>query len=137
VTRPRGLPPRVSAYLDGELTPSQAAAIERELARDAALRADLDEIRQLSGRMVVEEADVRAAQGIRVALRARLTRSGGVGARARPRSWWLPAVAALAVVTFVALRATGPLTPARPQVHVQAVAEQYALALDQLGEGQP
>lgn len=36
----------LSAYLDGELSDSERAAVDRLLARDARVRAQLDELRQ-------------------------------------------------------------------------------------------
>ncbi len=128
---------RLSAYLDGELSPTEAAALERELPVDPALQADLDAMQRLSGRLAVEDEDYRAAQGIRAAVRGRLAEPHRRRGVPLARWWWIPAAATLAVVSFVALRAAGPLGPRPQQVQVEAVAEQYALALSDLGGGQP
>ncbi len=128
---------RLSAYLDGELSPTAAAALERELAVDPALQADLDVLRRLSGRLAVEDEDYRAAQGIRAAVRGRLAEPGRRRGVSLARWWWIPAAATVAAVSFVALRAAGPLGPRPQHVQVEAVAEQYAVALSDLGGGQP
>jgi anti-sigma factor RsiW len=128
---------RLNAYLDGELSAAEIADVERELERDDALRAALEKMRRVSKGMSVEDVDVRAAHGIRSAVRERLRRPSVRAGRSAMRWWWLPAAAALAAVALVALYTAGPLAPTQPRVHVQAVAEQYALALDELGGGQP
>lgn len=128
---------RLSAYLDGELSAAEAAALERELTGDPALQADLDAMRGVSERLGLEDADYRAAQGIRAAVRGRLVERRRRSGVPLARWWWIPASAAAAALTFVALHVGGPLGPNPQHVQVEAVAEQYALALNDLGGGQP
>lgn len=128
---------RLSAYLDGELSSAEAGALEADLDRDPLLRAALDDLRHVSAHMELDDADFRAAQGIRAAVRGRLTRRQRPAATMLRRWWWVPATAATAVLAFAAFRAGGPFAPTTHPLQVQAVAEQYALALNDLGGGQP
>ena len=48
---------RLQSYLDGELSPAEAGAVETVLARDAEARALLAELRQTSSALAVFEAD--------------------------------------------------------------------------------
>lgn len=132
---------RLSAYLDGELAPAEAAAVERELAGDGELRAALDAMRRMSSRLDVDEVDRRAAGRIRAELRSRIR---GAGAVRRLPPWrlpaarvWLPlAAAAVAIAAVLVLTLPAGRQPARA-VREDAVAEQYTLALDALSQGQP
>lgn len=56
----------LSAYLDGELTPDERAALERRLAQDAALRAELDELRRVVGLVRAHWTPVHAPRDFRL-----------------------------------------------------------------------
>jgi negative regulator of sigma E activity len=62
---------RLSAYLDGELTDEEVAHLEAELARDAALRAQLSELEAVV-RFLHDEGPVRAPLGFHSAVMARI-----------------------------------------------------------------
>lgn len=131
---------RLSAYLDGELPLADRERLERELENDPELRAALEHLRRLSAQLTVDDADFVAARGIRASLRESWAGPARRSVPAARRRWRLPAAAAAAVgvaaLAFVAVRAPVAGPPDRA-VHAQAVAEQYALALDALGKDRP
>lgn len=133
---------RLSAYLDGELMPADATALERELAGDATLRATLESMRRLSGHLAVDERDRQAARSIRAALGGRLGRPSSAArtlprTMARPRVWLPVAVTAVAVAAVLVFALPGGPGAPGNSVHEGAVVEQYSLALDALAQGQP
>ncbi len=133
---------RLSAYLDGELGSAEAAALERELADDATLRAALESMRRLSGHLAVDDRDRQVARSIHAALDGRLVRPGGTArtlprSMARPRVWLPLAASAVALAAVLVLALPGRPGASGRTVHEGAVAEQYSLALDALAQGQP
>lgn len=92
----------LSAYLDGELAPAEAARLEAELARDPDLRAELNALKLVSNELRVDAEDRRAAAAIGARLRA----------RRRRRRAWLPLlpVAAAAALVLVLTRPAAPGT---------------------------
>ncbi len=62
---------RLSAYLDGDLSPEERAALEHELAHDADLRADLDALRLVVSTLR-DEGPLRAPLGFHVAVMDRI-----------------------------------------------------------------
>ena len=112
---------RISAYLDGELSPVEAAAFERDLERDPKLARELE-------RLLLTDAQLRAAIAESIpsvpddATLERFglsgvtspTRGRPVAANDRePPRWWLPAGAAIAA-SVAALALLLPSTPAEP-----------------------
>ena len=92
----------VNAYLDGELDPANALAIEQRMAADSALAAEYTRIGALQ-RLLRERLPREAAQP---GLRARIEASTGMNRpRAQP-SW--PALAASIAVTAMVSRAARP-----------------------------
>lgn len=55
----------LQAYVDGELSPGEALAMERRLAADPALRAAADRLHRLSGALGAALADVAVPDGLR------------------------------------------------------------------------
>jgi len=73
---------RLSAYLDGELTDEEVEHLEADLARDAALRAELKRLRAVV-RFLHDEGPVRAPLGFHNAVMARIDEEHPVRA-----PWW-------------------------------------------------
>jgi negative regulator of sigma E activity len=72
---------RLSAYLDGELTDAEAAALEQELDRSASLRAQLDALTMVV-RTLGDDGPVRAPLGLHAAVMDRIEEE-------HPQaSWW-------------------------------------------------
>ena len=113
---------QLSAYVDGELTPEELAAVEAVLAQDPELRAELNAFKRLSNELRVDEADRAVADVIR----ARLRRSP----RSRWRAWW-PAL--VPVVTGVVVVLLLWPTPA-PTLTSADLFGQYSEAVLSLGE---
>ena len=82
---------QLSAYVDGELTPEELAAVEAALAQDPELRAELNAFKRLSNELRVDEADRAAADVIRARLRRSPRSRWALGGRPWCRSspgWW-------------------------------------------------
>src|SRR6266478_3348188 len=92
---------QLSAYLDGELSEKERAAVERMLAKDAEARAILNELRQ-TARMVQGLPRERLSIAASAGLGARLEREsllGGTGTvTIRPRPWWQSVSIAAAIL---------------------------------------
>src|SRR6185436_2098386 len=110
--------PQLHAYLDGELSPDERAALEQALARDPALRARLAELRGLHGEL--RELYAQEARGAGPAL-ARLRLAPEPRAR-RGVAWpWVVLAAAAGLVAGFFLRG-GARKPARSEAPFAAVA---------------
>ncbi len=101
---------RLSAYLDGELPTSEAREVEAALARNPALRAEYEQLRDL-----VEQLRSEGPIAAPARLRNRLTER--LAAEAMPSAWrrWLPrvpleAVALAAVALFALILVSTPKT---------------------------
>lgn len=111
---------RLHAYIDGELTQDERAALEQELARDPALRAKLVELRRVDARLRELYADeVLAAEPalarLRLPAEPRAT-------RARP-TWILVSLAAAAgLLAGLFLRGGAPAPSATPFAAVATLA---------------
>lgn len=79
---PGGWGDEVSAYLDGELTDDEIAAFEEELERNAALRGELDEIREVS-EWLAAEGPTDAPMGFANRVMARIDEEYPA-----PAPWW-------------------------------------------------
>ncbi len=133
--------PRITAYVLGELTPEEAAAIEQAAATDPAIREKIREVveiqRFLKERLTTPTAQLlpRQRENIR-----RIAREGNVTAfSGKFRQPWVIATAAAAVLalgTFILLREPSPpptqvAGPAAPAPDASAVAvEPLAPAVD-------
>src|SRR5688572_12353744 len=73
---------RLSAWLDGEIDPAEAAELEAELARDPALKAELDSLETVV-RLLRDEGPSQAPLGFHHRVMARVEQEHPV----RP-SWW-------------------------------------------------
>jgi hypothetical protein len=100
---------QLSAFLDGELPPADAAALEQRLARDPALRLELEELAEVK-RLVGGLPRAKAPASIKAAIRERLERQSllaELSPAAEPRRGWLifihvaAAAAAFLLVTTV------------------------------------
>ncbi|MEN0066089.1 MAG: hypothetical protein AAGA48_28365 [Myxococcota bacterium] len=123
---PGGVVEDVSAYLDGELTDAEILAFEAELERNAALRADLDEIREVS-EWLAAEGPTEAPMGFANRVLARIEEE-----HPAPSPWWtwlrrpfgmplegvVVALSAAIVLALVIPRATTP--PERGAVEERA-----------------
>ena len=61
---------RLDEYIDGLLTPDEAREVEEALARDPALRAELDAVRRFAGLMEEQTPDAHAIFSIVSRMRA-------------------------------------------------------------------
>jgi|SRR5215470_7406284 len=100
------------AYLDGELSPTDALAVERDLARDAALAARFARLKALHERIAQNLPPMTAPPGLAARINAALNLRG-----ATPRSDWRKLAAALVLAvgvgsggTFLALHGEPPDT---------------------------
>jgi anti-sigma factor RsiW len=103
----------VHAYVDGELDPANARALERRMEENPALAAERDRVAALQ-RALRENFPLEPAPA---ALRARVERAAGLRAAAPPRPTWTALAASIAVAaivggsaTFVALGPRGDAT---------------------------
>jgi hypothetical protein len=113
---------RLSAYLDGEVTPTERAELEALLASDAEARALLAELRAAQS-AVAELPRASAPVEVLAAITARLERQALLGpeeeqaalVRTRPRPWraWGAVAALVAVAVSAALYVTRPASDAR------------------------
>ena len=106
--------PRLTAYVLGELGPEDAAAVERAVAADPALQAEVAGIqgaRQfLTERLAVSGEKLLPSQRENIRRNARLTsRPAGFPSFASLQAWLIPAAAAavLALATFILMRMPG------------------------------
>src|SRR6266480_2547485 len=99
----------VHAYVDGELDPANALAIEQRLARDPALAAERDRIDAL--RRLVRERLPREAPS--PALRARIETAIGLR-RGRTRPTWLALAASVALAAVISSSSTWVALAPRP-----------------------
>jgi anti-sigma factor RsiW len=145
---------RLSALLDGELSPEEAEALRAEIARSpeltlqlAALAAVDDGLRALPSPRLPSDLRVRLARRVREDVPAR-PRAPGAARRRAPRSGAIPgwlaaaavAAAAAAVLAFVVLPQLGreetPLARVEPEpappapAHEEPASEDLALADD-------
>ena len=101
---------KLSALLDGELAPEEAAALREEIARRPELAARLaelaavdEELRALPGRPLPAELRARLAQRIRAEASASPRRAPRGGATPGSRRRWLAAAALAAAAAALAL----------------------------------
>lgn len=82
-------------WLDGELSPREAGAMERRLEADAGLRGEVETLRELEG-LLEQRAALGEAPDVRAAVLARVERdlNENVGWRILPRRWRMPVWAA-------------------------------------------
>jgi anti-sigma factor RsiW len=109
---------RLSAYLDGELSPGELRSVEAALQRDAGLRAELERLRAASA-LLKEGGRVEPPPGFADRVRARVDREPmrtGWSRWLHGRTAEAIALAAVAmlVVTVVGRRGEDPLLPAPP-----------------------
>ncbi len=126
-----GLPPadleRLSAYLDGELPPDERTDLERRLAEDAALRAELEALRRVVA-LVRETPVLRAPRDFRLDPAVYGRRSVRRMARFYRRAGALSTLAAVALLVIgvlVVLR-TEP-----PRVLIETAAEAPAAVVEE------
>ncbi|HEX3758588.1 MAG TPA: hypothetical protein VHW23_07760 [Kofleriaceae bacterium] len=114
--RDDALPPRaLAAYLEGEVTPSEARGIEAHLRDSASARRhleQLDDIRRTLTRLPdgMDEAELAAVEDLRRAIEAAPPAPGARGARRLPRirvAAWLGAGACAAVAVVLLVRGAG------------------------------
>jgi len=95
---------RIDAYLDGELTTSEAVELEAHLVSCAACRRFREDRLALRASIAAQIPKFEAPEGLREAVRARLRASSGLGGsrqRTMPSGWrWLGLAASLAVVAL-------------------------------------
>ena len=95
---------RIDAYLDGELTTSEAVELEAHLVSCAACRRFREDRLALRASIAAQIPKFEAPEGLREAVRARLRASSGFGGsrqRTMPSGWrWLGLAASLAVVAL-------------------------------------
>lgn len=97
---------QLTAYLDGELSPDERAAVERLLAEDAGVRRLLEELRwtsEIVGSLPRQTAPANIAEGVL----ARLERQALLGEEPMPRRVWrVRAIQGLALAASIALIVT-------------------------------
>lgn len=102
-------PERLGALLDGELTPADAATLERHAASCPACTAEIESLRAVS-RFVRSAGDVKAPDALLAATREAIERSAAQRSVLR-LSWWLTgAAAAVALACGVQLMTSNPAT---------------------------
>lgn len=141
---PRAIERRLSAYLDGELSPKDVAAIEARLAIDPVAAAYLEDLQLLSNGLACDEVDRRAAQSIRAQLRSKLRQPTPARGRSLRRWAWPSLAIATVFAVMVSVAGTSRWLPwqgtgsvAGAPVSIEAVSQQYSLALDALGRPTP
>ncbi|MDD4891701.1 MAG: hypothetical protein PHU85_17420 [Phycisphaerae bacterium] len=105
-TQPDNLNERLSAFLDGELPPDEAAQLEGRLAAEPALRLELEELAEVK-RLVSQLPRAKAPVSVRLAIREQLERRSllhGSGLAARAGLWirFIRVATAAAMLTIVA-----------------------------------
>ena len=98
---------RLSAYLDGALSEAERREIEAQLASDAALAAELEELRQVDaalalgfGDMLAEPVPLHLARAIEVAVAPAVQPAA---ANTNQAPWWRSLVASVALVAVGAV----------------------------------
>ena len=108
--------PRLTAYALGELPASERAAIEQQLANDPELRAEVEQIRLLSGDLARDlAADLAQTPALTKPQRATIARA------AKPRAWRVislgvlttAAAATIALLVVPSLQMTSEQSPSR------------------------
>jgi anti-sigma factor RsiW len=99
----------VHAYVDGELDPANAIAIEQRMASDPALAAERARVEAL--RQVLRERLPREVES--PALRERVRRAVGI-TRQRPRPTWMALAASVAIAIFASSMGTWYATTQTP-----------------------
>jgi len=97
---------RLSAYLDGELSPLRAGAVERHVARCATCASRLKGLRRTQAALRAAPPSASPAEGW-ARLRERMTAPSGarawVAPRRRPLAWGIAAAAGILVLAAAAL----------------------------------
>ncbi len=114
---------RLSAYLDGELPTAEARDVEAALARNPALRAEYEQLREIA-------EELRIAGPIAPSARFKARLSERLAAEPMPAAWrrWLPRVpleglALAAVALFALVLVSKPKTPELPAAPVAPAVE--------------
>jgi hypothetical protein len=115
----------LAAYLEGEVTPSESAAIEAELADSARARRRLEELRRIRAALAAPAADVEAADVVEPVMHAIERGAGDTAAGRRTpagRGWPAWRVGAVAAAACLA-GAAGFAIVARPRAPAGGDAE--------------
>jgi hypothetical protein len=93
----------VIAWLDGELTPAEAARVEQAVARDAALRAVADRHRMIQARFAaafgpIAQEPVALPRSAKVISFAEARAARAQKEKAPTRRWWIPGAIAASLV---------------------------------------
>lgn len=133
----------VIAWLDGELTPEDAARVERAVAEDAELRALVDRHRAIQARFAAafdpiahEPVKLRSAEVVSLAA-ARSARREKEKAIAPARRWWIPGAIAASLVAGLVIGQMERPAGVRDRADALALAPTLAHALDQKLAGEP
>ena len=105
--------PRIGAFLDGELSVTDAAAMERHLASCTACANEMAALRAVA-RFVKSAGDVKAPESLRTAAFEAIELAAAQRSLTR-LSWWLSgAAAAVALACGLQLATTSPATASPP-----------------------
>lgn len=135
---------RLGAYLDGELSTTEVAAVNARLAADPVASAYLHDLEEISNGLGCDEVDRRAAESIRAQIRSKLRQPAPTRNPSLRRWAWPSLAVATVLVVLVTFGASSRWLPRRGSgsmagvpVSIEAVSQQYTLALDALSRPTP